>query len=157
MKSIYFTSSLFLFSMLASAQIVNVSNATELQNALNAATPGQTIQLASGVYNKSGGFTINAGVNGSAQNPITVKGNKNTIISSNSTATGNGLWLKGNSYWILDGFTVYKSKKAIMLDNSHHRQQLVCAFVTPLLMLYFRCCIQWCNSYLSYLTKSRPN
>ena len=120
MKSIYFTSSLFLFSMLASAQIVNVSNATELQNALNAATPGQTIQLASGVYNKSGGFTINAGVNGSAQNPITVKGNKNTIISSNSTATGNGLWLKGNSYWILDGFTVYKSKKAIMLDNSHH-------------------------------------
>ncbi len=120
MKSVYFTSFLLLFSLLANAQIVNVSNATELQNALNAAAPGQTITLANGTYSKSGGCTINAGVNGTAQSPITIKGNNNTIISSNSTATGNGIWLKGNSYWILDGFTVYKSKKAIMLDSSFH-------------------------------------
>ena len=102
------------------AQIVNVSSATELQNALDAASAGQTIVLADGIYSKSGGFTINAGKNGSAQNPITLKGNANAIITSNSTTTGYGLWLKGNSYWVLDGFTVYKSKKGIMLDSSFH-------------------------------------
>jgi len=102
------------------AQTVNVNNSTELQNALNNAQPGQTIVLANGVYNKSGGFSINANVNGTAQNPITLLGNANTIISANSTATGYGFWLKGNNYWILDGFTVYNSKKGVMLDNSHH-------------------------------------
>lgn len=120
MKSIYFIYFLMAIPLCINAQTINVSNATELQNALDAAMPGQTIVLANGVYSKSGGFTVNVGKNGTAQNPITLKGNSNTIITSNSTATGYGLWLKGNNYWILDGFTVYKSKKAIMLDSSFH-------------------------------------
>ena len=102
------------------AQTINVSNSTELQNALNNAQAGQTIVLANGVYSQSGGFTVNANINGSAQNPITLIGNANTIISAGTTVTGYGFWLKGNDYWILDGFTIYNSKKGIMLDNSNH-------------------------------------
>ena len=108
---------LFLFS-----QTVNVSNSTELQNALNTAIAGQTIVLANGTYNQSGGFSVNSGIHGTASKPITLKGSSFTIISANSTATGYGFWLKGNNYWVLDGFTVRNSKKAIMLDNSHYNK-----------------------------------
>ncbi len=105
---------------LAKAQIVNVANATELQAALTAAKAGQTIKLKDGTYTRSGGFIINAGINGTKAAPVKLQGTKAAFISSGSTTSGNGLWLKGNNFWILEGFTVNKSKKAIMLDNSHN-------------------------------------
>jgi hypothetical protein len=120
MKKTVFISSLFLYlPFLLQAQVVNVSTSTQLQNALNTATPGQIITLADGVYIRSGGFYVSAGINGTSTQPITLKGNTNTIISSNNLSTGYGLGLRGNNYWVLDGFTVYNSKKGIVIDSSY--------------------------------------
>jgi hypothetical protein len=120
-KLTYIITIVFTLTVLATqAQTVNVTNSLDLQTAINAATAGQTIVLADGVYIRSGGFYVNAGINGTATQPITIKGNGNTIISSNNLSTGYGFALKGNSYWVLDGFTVYNSKKGIVIDNSHH-------------------------------------
>ena len=103
----------------AEAQIVNVSTATELQNALNAATPGQTIVLAPGTYSRSGGFFVGPGIHGTAQNPTTVQGNGATI-TSNNIGNGYGFALQGNNYWILSDFKIWKSMKALVIDNSNH-------------------------------------
>ena len=110
----------FIHSFSAEAQIINVSTSTEFQNAINAAAPGQTIVLADGIYLRSGGFYVAAGIHGTASQPIKIQGNSNTIISANNLSTGYGFALKGNNYWILDGFTIYNSKKGIVIDSSHH-------------------------------------
>jgi hypothetical protein len=102
------------------AQTINVGTATQLQNALNTATAGQTIMLADGIYSKSGGFIIPANINGTSSNPITLKGSVRAIITANNLSSGYGLGLKGNTYWILDGFTIYNSAKGVVLDSSHH-------------------------------------
>jgi len=122
MKSISTFSVLFFISIVSAlqAQTVNVSTAIQLQDALNNATAGQTILLADGLYLKSGGFIIPANINGTSTSPITLKGSAQAIITSNNLSSGYGLGLRGNMYWILDGFTVYNSAKGIVLDSSHH-------------------------------------
>lgn len=123
MKHLIFISSLFFFiHFICTAQIVNVSTSTQFQNAINAAMPGQIIVLADGIYIRSGGFYVAATINGTASQPITIQGNANTIISSNNLNTGYGFALRGNNYWILDGFVIYNSKKGIVIDSSHHNQ-----------------------------------
>ncbi|HSY61994.1 MAG TPA: hypothetical protein VK796_08970, partial [Cytophaga sp.] len=113
--------SLFIVSsFILQAQTINVSTAIQLQNALNTATAGQTILLADGLYSKSGGFIIPANINGTSSNPITLKGSVRAIITANSLSSGYGLGLRGNNYWIIDGFTISNSAKGIVLDSSHH-------------------------------------
>ncbi len=102
------------------AQTITVSNATELQTALNTAVAGQTIVLSDGIYSKSGGFIIPANIHGTSNNPITLKGTAAAIITSNSLSSGYGLGLRGNNFWLLDGFTIYNSAKGLVLDSSHH-------------------------------------
>ena len=102
------------------SQVVNVSTAAELQTALSAATPGQIITLADRIYVQSGGFKVTAGINGTKDAPIKLIGSSNVVVSSNNLSTGYGLWLKGNNYWIIEGFTIYNSFKGIILDNSYH-------------------------------------
>ncbi|MGN6645596.1 MAG: right-handed parallel beta-helix repeat-containing protein [Cytophaga sp.] len=102
------------------AQTITVSTATELQNALNTAVAGNTIVLTDGIYSKSGGFIIPANINGTSSNPIILKGTPAAIITSNSLSSGYGLGLRGNNFWVLDGFTIYNSAKGIVLDSSHH-------------------------------------
>ncbi len=102
------------------AQIVNVSTATQLQNALNAATPGQTIVMADGTYLKAGSFIIPPGSDGTSANPITLKGSPNAIVTCGNLAAGYGISLRGSDYWIFDGFTIYNSSKGIVADSSHH-------------------------------------
>ena len=121
MKSI---ATLFFFfiinTVVLQAQTINVNTATQLQQALNSATAGQTIILADGLYSKSGGFIIPANINGTSSNPITLKGNSQAIITSNNLSSGYGLGLRGNTHWILDGFSIYNSAKGIVLDSSHY-------------------------------------
>jgi parallel beta-helix repeat protein len=102
------------------AQVVYVNNAIQLEDALISAIPGQIITLADGIYTRNGGFYVPAGINGTKESPIKIMGSSKAVITSNNLTTGYGLGLRGNSYWILEGFTVYNSKKGIVLDNSHH-------------------------------------
>ncbi|MBB5802754.1 hypothetical protein F4560_002522 [Saccharothrix ecbatanensis] len=109
---------------------VDVSTPAQLQAALAAAAPGQTIRMAAGVYR--GAFTITRP--GTAAAPVTLTGPADAVLvndgpsgSAPSCPTptqgwdpGYGLWLHDAPHWNLTGFTVRESKKGIVADNSHH-------------------------------------
>ena len=97
--------------------LVKVSSAEQLKQALLFAKPGDEIVMADGVY--SGKFVINVGLNGTAQNPITLTGSRKAILDAGTTSTGYVLHLQ-SSYWVLKGFTVKNGLKGIMMDGSSH-------------------------------------
>lgn len=102
-------------------KLVEVETSTALKNALNAAQAGQTIWMKDGLYNiTSTGFRVTAGINGTASLPITLKGSKNAVLSNSDSASGYALFLRGNSYWKLTGFTTRKCKVGIKIDSSHY-------------------------------------
>ncbi|WP_238007087.1 cellulose binding domain-containing protein [Dactylosporangium sp. AC04546] len=110
--------------------VVDVSTAAQLQGALAAARPGQTIRLAAGTYHGSFVTTIA----GTASQRITLTGPANAILVNDGPSgtapscpvpstgwdSGYGLWLYNAPYWNLTGFTVADAKKGIVADNSHH-------------------------------------
>lgn len=110
--------------------VVDVSNAAQLQSALAAAQPGQTIRLAAGEYR--GAFATRRA--GTAGAPITLSGPAGAVLVNDGPSgaapscpvpgggwdSGYGLWLYDAPYWKLTGFTVQDSKKGVVLDNSHH-------------------------------------
>lgn len=101
----------------AVAQTVYVSTAAQLQSALNSAVPGETISIQDGYYERSGGFYANAGIDGTSNNPITVIGSRNVVLSTNNLLSGYAFSLKGNKYWVIKGFTVTNSKNGVVLDS----------------------------------------
>jgi chitodextrinase len=110
---------------------VDVSTAAQLQAALAAAAPGQTIRMAAGTYR--GSFVVN-GRAGTATQRITLSGPRDAVLVNDGPTgvapscptptagwdSGYGLWLFGSPYWNLTGFTVQESKKGIVVDDSHH-------------------------------------
>jgi hypothetical protein len=103
------------------SQTVNVFTAVQLQNALANAVPGQTIVMADGVYNAPvGNIGPPIGVNGTPTQPITLMGSKRAVLTIADSAHGYGIWLQGNAYWILKGFTTRYCKNGVMIDSSHH-------------------------------------
>ena len=115
-KKIYFLFLLIPLAIFCKGQVY-VSTATQLQSALNNAVPGQTIYVQDGYYQRSGGFYANAGIDGTAANPITVIGSRNAVLSTGTLSSSYGFSLKGNQYWIIKGFTVTNSSKGVVLDN----------------------------------------
>ena len=110
--------------------VVDVGTAAQLEAALRAAQPGQTIRLAPGTYH--GAFLARAA--GTASAPITLTGPATAVLTnpeSSGTAgscstpadgfdPGYGIWLYGAAHWRLSGFTVADAKKGIMIDASPH-------------------------------------
>ena len=111
-----------------SGPVVNVSTAAQLEAALAAARPGQTIRLAAGTYH---GAFLGRAV-GTASQPVTLTGPANAVLTNPASAgtapqcnvpaagfdPGYGLWLYGAAHWRLTGFTVTGAKKGIMIDSS---------------------------------------
>ncbi|WP_443071193.1 right-handed parallel beta-helix repeat-containing protein [Streptomyces sp. NBC_01476] len=95
--------------------VVAVSTSAQLKDALAAAVPGQTIQLADGTY--TGNYKTT--VSGTAQNRITLTGSADAVLTT-STGGGYGLYLNGASYWTVHGITVTHAQKGIMLDTADH-------------------------------------
>ncbi|WP_407563538.1 right-handed parallel beta-helix repeat-containing protein [Streptomyces sp. 184] len=95
------------------ADVIDVATADELEAALAAAGPGDTVRLADGTYR--GNFDITASGSGSA--PATLTGSAAAVLV---TGGGYGLHLDGASYWNLNGFTVTGGQKGIMLDDADH-------------------------------------
>ncbi|WP_326794650.1 sheath polysaccharide-degrading enzyme [Streptomyces sp. NBC_01808] len=95
------------------AEVIDVSTADELEAALAAAGPGDTIRMADGTYR--GNFDIAASGSGSA--PATLTGSAGAVLVAGG---GYGLHLDGASYWNLTGFTVTGGQKGIVMDAADH-------------------------------------
>jgi len=103
----------------SAATTIYVSTATQLQNALNTASPGDVINLADGTY--TGQFVVPAGRNGTSTSRIVVTGSRLAILQTNNRSSGKpALSLAGNNYWEFRGFSVINSKKGIITDNSRY-------------------------------------
>jgi Right handed beta helix region len=99
-----------------SAGSSRVSSATELDDAIASARPGQTITLAPGIY--SGDFVTT--VSGRPSAPITLCGSRDTILQGISMDRGYVFYLKGASWWRLEGFTVTGGQKGVVADGVSH-------------------------------------
>ncbi|MET4225449.1 carbohydrate-binding protein [Oerskovia enterophila] len=100
----------------AAAETVSVSTAAQLKSALAAATPGQTIHLADGVY--TGNFKV-TGRPATASAPIALEGSANAVLRT-SSGGGNVLQLTDADHWTIRGITVQNAQKGIMVDSSDH-------------------------------------
>ncbi|MGB3910685.1 MAG: right-handed parallel beta-helix repeat-containing protein [Pseudolysinimonas sp.] len=91
-----------------------VADAAQLQDALDAAAPGDVIALAPGSY--LGNFV--AGASGTADRPITLCGSRDSVLDGGDIDGGYVLHLDGASYWHLVGFTVTNGQKGVMADGT---------------------------------------
>ncbi|MGH2811272.1 MAG: hypothetical protein ACRDI1_00975, partial [Actinomycetota bacterium] len=78
---------------------INVTDANTLAQALAAAKPGQTIELADGTY--TGKFVIKTA--GEEGNPITLKGSRDAVLTGGDGGSGYDLHLDGANHWQLVG------------------------------------------------------
>ena len=99
------------------ANNIEVFTSAGLQQALNNAKVGDEIVLKDGNY--KGNFTIPSTVNGTAKQPIILRGSTKAILDGNTTNTGYVLHLQAN-YWILKGFTITNGLKGLMSDNANN-------------------------------------
>jgi hypothetical protein len=97
----------------ATTRAVNVTNSTELEQALASAEPGEQIMLADGIF--AGNFVIDR--SGTAEQPIALCGSRHAILDGGSTTGGYALHLTA-SYWTLHGFSVTNAQKGIVLDGA---------------------------------------
>ena len=103
-----FIPTLIFFIAVVKGDTYNVGTLSELQAALRAVNPGDSVALAPGTYY---GF-IKAERNGTTSDRITIEGPPGAILSSWSY----GLQVLG-SFYTLRGFTVSDAKKGIVVDN----------------------------------------
>jgi nitrous oxidase accessory protein NosD len=93
----------------APLRVVDVTDAEQLQSALDAAQPGDEIRLADGTY--VGQFALTP--SGRAEAPITLRGSRNAVIDGEGVRKGRTVELTG-SFWRLTGFTVTNGQKGVM-------------------------------------------
>jgi len=96
---------------------IDVSNSDELQKALDRAKPGDIINLKDGTY--KGQFkATNSGI---ASKKIVLKGTEKAVFTGGKAdSDGYCLHLDKVDYWVLDGFSVKKCLKGVMLDGSNN-------------------------------------
>ncbi|WP_255491796.1 MULTISPECIES: nitrous oxide reductase family maturation protein NosD [unclassified Actinotalea] len=93
---------------------VRVSDADELQDALDDAGPGTVIGLAPGVY--IGKFVTTA--SGTADAPARLCGEADAVLDGDNQRGGYVLHLDGAQHWVLSGFTVRNGQKGVMADGT---------------------------------------
>jgi hypothetical protein len=95
------------------AATVTVADAESLGAALEQAKPGDSIQMADGVYTDK----FVATTPGTADKPIFLCGGSGAVIDGGGVKGGYGFHLKGASHWRLVGFTVRNAQKGVMADK----------------------------------------
>jgi hypothetical protein len=93
---------------------VKVSDADELDDALDDARPGDVIRLADGRYDDR--FEIDR--SGRADEPIWLCGSARAVLGGGNPKKGTVLALDGVAHWRLIGFTVENGQKGIMADGT---------------------------------------
>lgn len=99
------------------ARVVDVSSVAELESALVGAAPATVIVLAAGTYERAGGDRWQAAVDGTKAKPITVRGPRTAVLSSDSITGDYGLFVTGD-YWRIEGLAIANATKGIVLDGS---------------------------------------
>lgn len=89
----------------------SVTDTSELERALSAARPGETIRMAAGTYDP-----VVISRSGTASAPITLTGPTSAVITGGDK--GYTVHLDGASHWQLVGFAVSGGGKGIMTDGS---------------------------------------
>jgi hypothetical protein len=97
-----------------SGATVTVEDADALQGALDAAAPGDRIELRPGIY--SGNFV--ATVSGTPDARIVLCGTAESVLDGGDVEDGYVLHLDGAQYWQLSGFTVTNGQKGVMADGT---------------------------------------
>ncbi|MFJ6653483.1 hypothetical protein ACIQLJ_11870 [Microbacterium sp. NPDC091313] len=90
------------------------TSSDDLQRALDAASPGDVLQLAPVTY--TGHFRISTAATAAA--PIVLCGSPGSTLSGGSLDDGYALHLDGAEGWHLTGFVVTEASKGIMLDGA---------------------------------------
>ena len=93
---------------------IEVTTASELEDALDAAQPGEVIALASGKY--EGEFRATA--SGTEDEPISLCGDRMAVLDGGGVRRGYVFHLDGADYWHLSGFTVTNGQKGVMADGT---------------------------------------
>ncbi len=93
-----------------------VASAAELTSALATASPGETIELAPGVY--SGNFVARS--SGRQAAPITLCGSRKAVLAGPGVTHGYVFYLDHASWWRLTGFAVQGGQKGVVTDYATH-------------------------------------
>jgi hypothetical protein len=101
----------------STAGVVTVSSAADLESALAAARPGTVIELAAGRYERDGGDRWLAAADGTTTQPITLRGPRTAVLSSDGISGDYGLYVTGD-HWRISGLSVTDATKGIVLDGS---------------------------------------
>jgi hypothetical protein len=96
------------------APTATVSDASGLQEALDDAQPGDSIELADGTY--SGNFEATS--SGTADEPIFLCGSADAVIDGGDIEGDYAFHLDGATYWRLVGFTVSGGQKGVVADGT---------------------------------------
>lgn len=106
--------------------IINVSTAEELHNALQNVSAGDTVLLAGGEYEwtrkGTAGSLFMSSAEGTADAPITIKSADKSdpaIMKGAGFSDGMVLYITGD-YWNIEDIVFCSARKGIMLDNSNH-------------------------------------
>lgn len=92
--------------------------AEALQDALDAAVPGDVLQLSPTTY--SGRFAISRA--GTAESPIVLCGASGSVIDAGGTGDGYALHLDGASFWHVRDLSVRGGQKGVVLDTASHTE-----------------------------------
>lgn len=93
-----------------------VATSAQLQQAIAAARPGDTIRLAAGRY----AAVAISDRSGTAQAPITLIGPPEAVIDGGSATGGYALHLQDAGFWQLSGVTVTGGGKGVVVDHGQH-------------------------------------
>ncbi|MDE5557598.1 MAG: right-handed parallel beta-helix repeat-containing protein [Ruminococcus sp.] len=122
----------YMLSQKSNNNIINVTNSSELQNALENAKAGDEIVLASGNYIYNGkvnkGRTFTGTADGTENKPIILRSenpDNPAIIDGTTTESYYGLTITGD-WWTVKDIIITNSSKGIILDNSNYIQIINC-------------------------------
>jgi hypothetical protein len=90
--------------------------ASQLRAALARARPGETIELAAGIY--QGNFE--ATTSGTPSAPITLCGSRSAVLEGDGINSGYTFYLDHASWWRVEDFTVEGGQKGVMTDYATH-------------------------------------